>query len=277
MSLLDILNSKDLGNVLGTILGGGQMPGAGQMPGGPQGASPYGQYGNAGRGGRDAGLGGADGPLGGLGGLDLGKLTQGGLGGGLGMLLGTLLGAGMGAGARSGVGGMAKNAALVGAGLAAWSFFKKWSAQRQQQGAYAGASADPFSADFQASAADPTAQIVVRSMVYAARADGHIDEAEQARIVDAMKQLFPGQDLSQLVNSLLREPVDAGMLASQVNSMEEAEDVYMMSCMAVDVDHPAERAYLNELAESFGMPRGRREAIEREAFEAKSRVASAGF
>nr|MCR5258299.1 hypothetical protein [Desulfovibrio sp.] len=64
MSLLDILNSKDLGNVLGTILGGGQMPGAGQMPGGPQGASPYGQYGNAGRGGRDAGLGGADGPLG---------------------------------------------------------------------------------------------------------------------------------------------------------------------------------------------------------------------
>ena len=274
MSLLDILNSKDLGSVLGTILGGA----GGQMPGGmQQGGSPYGQYGNAGRGGRDAGFGGAGG-LGGLGGLDLGKLTQGGLGGGLGMLLGTLLGAGMGAGARSGAGGMARNVALVGAGLAAWSFFKKWSAQRQQQGAYAGGSgADPFAADFKASAGDPTAQLVVRSLVYAARADGHVDEAEQIRIVDAMKQLFPGQDLSQLANSLLREPVDARALAAQVKSMEEAEDVYMMSCMAIDIDHPAERAYLDELAGSFGMSRDRQAAIESEASEAKSRMAGAGL
>nr|MCR5171155.1 tellurite resistance TerB family protein [Desulfovibrio sp.] len=180
-----------------------------------------------------------------------------------------------------GAGGMARNVALVGAGLAAWSFFKKWSAQRQQEGAYAGAGAgagtNPFSADFQASTGDPTAQLVVRSLVYAARADGHIDEAEQVRIVDAMKQLFPGQDLQKLVNSLLREPVDAKALAAQVKSMEEAEDVYMMSCMAIDIDHPAERAYLDELAGSFGMPRDRQAAIEREAAEAKNRMAGAGL
>lgn len=277
MGLLDILNSKELGSVLGTILGGA----GGQMPGGmQQGGNPYGQYGNAGRGGRDAAPGGLGG-LGDLAGLDLGKLTQGGLGGGLGMLLGTLLGAGMGAGARGGAGGMARNVALVGAGLAAWSFFKKWSAQRQQEGAYAGAGAgagtNPFSADFQASTGDPTAQLVVRSLVYAARADGHIDEAEQVRIVDAMKQLFPGQDLQKLVNSLLREPVDAKALAAPVKSMEEAEDVYMMSCMAIDIDHPAERAYLDELAGSFGMPRDRQAAIEREAAEAKNRMAGAGL
>ena len=114
----------------------------------------------------------------------------------------------------------------------------------------------------------------MRAVVYAARADGSVDAEEQARITAAVQQFFPGQDAGQLIQSLLLEPIDVRAVATGIGSMEQAEDVYAMSCMATGIDHPAERAYMNDLAAALCIPPERRDAIERGTAETRARLSA---
>nr|MCR5258920.1 tellurite resistance TerB family protein [Desulfovibrio sp.] len=106
------------------------------------------------------------------------------------------------------------------------------------------------------------------------RADGTVDAEEQAHITATMQQFFPGQDTGQLVQALLLEPLDVRAVVAGVGSMEQAEDVYAMSCMATGIDHPAERAYMNDLAAALSIPPERRDAIERGAAETRARLSA---
>ena len=106
------------------------------------------------------------------------KATPGGVGGLVGAgALGALLGSFMSKGAL-------QNAALVGAGAVAWNFYQKWSqSQKESQPAEPAPVQQPVAAVAPAEL-DPTARLLLRAMVFAARADGHIDATEQERISD---------------------------------------------------------------------------------------------
>lgn len=174
---------------------------------------------------------------------------------------------------------MLQNAALVGAGAVAWNFYKKWSDKKEQEAvaAPAGASfpgAQPAAQPATSAAgADPTAMLLLRAMIYAARADGHIDATEQERISKMVQQMFPGQDASQLIHSLLNEPINPAALASQIRSAEQGEDLYRLSCLIVDIDHFMERSYLDGLAQSLQIAPQRKDALEAEAMQAKQQLA----
>ena len=153
---------------------------------------------------------------------DLTRNTPGGMGGLLGAgALGALLGSVLSK-------DVLQNAALVGAGAVAWNFYKKWS-DKKEQGAASQQAAASFGMAQPAAApagpvpgvGDPTAMLLLRAMIFAARADGHIDATEQDRISKMVAQMFPGQDASQLVNSLLNEPINPAVLAGQVCSAEQ--------------------------------------------------------
>ena len=193
--------------------------------------------------------------------------------------LGALAGAALAGMAGKGMAGAAKGAVLAGAGYAAWQFFKKWSAGRQAQNAQNSQNAQNASAQGWQQPAplpgpDPQAMLAVRAVVYATRADGTVDAEEQAHITATMQQFFPGQDTGQLVQALLLEPLDVRAVVAGVGSMEQAEDVYAMSCMATGIDHPAERAYMNDLAAALCIPPERRDAIERGAAETRARLSA---
>ena len=184
--------------------------------------------------------------------------------GGMGGLLGAgALGALIGSFASKSV---LKDAALVGAGAVAWNFYQKWSNSRAEQQAPA-ASSPSFPAP-SAPQLDETAVLLLRAMVYTARADGHIDAVEQGRISRLVEQMFPGRDVTSLTAGLMNEPINPALLAAGVRSPEQGEDLYRLSCLIVDVDHFMERSYLDALAAALSIAPERKAVLEEEAVRA---------
>ncbi len=195
---------------------------------------------------------------------------------------------------------MAKNAALVGgtaaAGALAWKFYQQWSNNKQNTaGQASGGFAQPQQSTQSHSFGDaqpstqmttqssiPTAGyapvaapdlaiedsaglVLLEAMVFAARADGHIDEEEQAYIRNAVESLFPDKEMALVLNDLLQKPIDPQSLAAKVTSPEEAADLYRLSCAAINIDSFMERSYLDGLAHALHIDEVRKNTLEQEA------------
>ena len=150
--------------------------------------------------------------------------------GGLGAIAGALLG-----GRKGAVGGGAL--ALLGSlALAALQ------ASRQAQAAGAQPAVDQL-------ASDDTALLLVRAMVAAAKADGQIDQQEIARITGKLEEIGADAETRQFLAEELRRPLDLDSIVRAVPGPEVAVEVYAASLLAIEVDTPAERAYLEALAD----------------------------
>ena len=156
----------------------------------------------------------------------------------------------------------------------AWNFYQKWSSGRSGQTTSSSvqvpASVTPC--DVVSAAPDATAMLMLRAMVYTARADGHIDAAEQARILKLVDQMFPGKDMSSIMNGLMSEPINPSLLAAEVRSPEQGEDLYRLSCLIVDVDHFMERSYLDGLAAALHISAERKGVLEQEVAQARQHL-----
>ena len=89
---------------------------------------------------------------------------------------------------------------------------------------------------------------LLRAMIAAAKADGHIDAKEQAAIFAEMDKLPLDTDDKAFVMDELRKPLDVDAVARAARCPEEAASIYTASLLAIDVDNPSERAYLGLLA-----------------------------
>lgn len=89
---------------------------------------------------------------------------------------------------------------------------------------------------------------LVRAMVAAAKADGHVTSAERRRIVSQLPQLGLGVEAEALITEELDAPLDVGRVANMARSPEEAAEIYAASLLVVDPEAPAERGYLTMLA-----------------------------
>jgi uncharacterized membrane protein YebE (DUF533 family) len=92
------------------------------------------------------------------------------------------------------------------------------------------------------------ARHLLRAMIATAKADGHIDAQEQARIFAEMDKLPLGADDKAFVMDELRAKLDIDAVAGAAETPEEAAEIYTASLLAVDVDNAAERGYLAMLA-----------------------------
>ncbi len=187
---------------------------------------------------------------------------------------------------------MAKSAVLVGgtaaAGALAWNFYQKWaqnknaaptSSQNQFNTApcapnqFGDAPAAVTQAPAPAPAStveDTTALILLEAMVFAARADGHIDEEEKAYIHNAVESLFPDQEMSSVLDQFLNQPVDPMSLARKVQTPEEAQDLYRLSCAAIEIDSFMERSYLDGLAKALNIEEAHKNKLEQEALAVRA-------
>ena len=109
-----------------------------------------------------------------------------------------------------------------------------------------------------ASPADEQAvsRALLTAMIAAAKADGHIDAAEQARIFGEMDRHALEADDKAFLMDALRAPLDVEAVARLARTPEEAAEIYAASLMAIDVDTPQERAYLDHLARRLGLDPG---------------------
>lgn len=97
---------------------------------------------------------------------------------------------------------------------------------------------------------EDNARLMIRAMIQAAKADGEIDEAEKDKIIEHLQ----GADDEEIayVQEQLAAPFDLDGLVAASNEQSRTQ-VYAMSAMAIKVDSPAERQYLDALATSLGL------------------------
>lgn len=170
----------------------------------------------------------------------------------------------------SGLGGMAGKALgskgglalLAGIGMAAYEQYR----QRQNQGSHRGYAPPPphpsygngYQPPFQrpwqgSSPMPPDADLLLTAMVAAAKADGVLDAEERARLENYLYESGADRQDWAHLDRLMRQPVDLDSLVARVRDPVTAAEVYGAAFLAIDVDTPAERAFLSMLAARLGL------------------------
>ena len=146
---------------------------------------------------------------------------------------------------------------LAAVGALAYKAYQSYQAGQQPTGYQAGEQVLPPPSDSPFEPAnqqvDETALVLLRAMIGAAKADGHIDAAERHKITQAMDRAGIGPEASDFIRREIEAPLDASAIAADVSSPEIAAEVYIASLMTIEPDQPSERAYLDDLAQKLGL------------------------
>jgi uncharacterized membrane protein YebE (DUF533 family) len=103
---------------------------------------------------------------------------------------------------------------------------------------------------------DPTptqeqqAEIILKAMINAAKADGQIDADEQKKITEHIGEVTPEE--IEFVRNEMSAPLDVeGVIKSVPKGMEQ--QVYLMSLLTINLDHEKEAHYLDKLAKGLNI------------------------
>lgn len=108
-------------------------------------------------------------------------------------------------------------------------------------------------------------RLLVTAMISAAKADGYIDPTEQKLIFDRLAALDLDAESKAYLMDQLSAPLDLEPIVREATQPEVATEVYAASVLAIDPDHPAEKAYLQMLAARLGLEDALVEEIHRTA------------
>lgn len=95
--------------------------------------------------------------------------------------------------------------------------------------------------------------LILQAMIAAAKADGHIDSAEMARIEQALDNMGADQQVRQLVQQEMNKPLDPAEIARLAKSPQQASEIYLASLIVADEQNFMEKAYLQELAKQLNL------------------------
>jgi uncharacterized membrane protein YebE (DUF533 family) len=159
-------------------------------------------------------------------------------GGGIGDLLGAVLGGTAGAGGSSGAG---SSAGAGGLGSILGSILG---------GAGGAQSAPPALTRDEQDTADNDAELLIRAMINAAKADGQIDQAEVDNIVGRLGDI--DQNEAAFLRRELAAPLDLDGYCRSVPG-ELAQQAYAFSVMGMKLDTQQEAQYLGAVAQGLGL------------------------
>ncbi|MDQ7728698.1 tellurite resistance TerB family protein [Halomonas sp. SpR8] len=185
-------------------------------------------------------------------------------GGAMGMLVGSKRGRSMG-------GKALKYGAIAGVGVLAWKAWQSSQAAKNgnaqentAQTASEGERVEALSGEYQ----ERRSLELLQAMIMAARADGHIDEQEQALITEQIDALGADQEMHNWVEQQLKAPLDAQALAREADSPQAAREMYLISVAVTDDQNPMERAWLDQLGSALNLPKEMTAELERQAQQA---------
>ncbi len=110
---------------------------------------------------------------------------------------------------------------------------------------------------------------LVQAMIAAAKADGHIDEAERARIMEKVQVSELDSEAGAFIEKELADPLDINALVAAAKTEEQKVELYTASRLTIEPDSRAERGYLDLLAGRLGLPDALVEHIEATVSAAK--------
>ncbi|MFK7767322.1 MAG: tellurite resistance TerB family protein [Mariniblastus sp.] len=148
-------------------------------------------------------------------------------------------------------------AALGGLGYKIYADWKK-----DQGGVAEGQSISNLDGD----AANSRSLAIVKAMIAAAKADGHIDAEEQAVIIGRIKSSELEDSAAEILMAEMQKPLDVATVAAVSDSPESAVEIYLASLLLTDNTNSAERNYLDQLSAALGMNPELAARLESEAF-----------
>jgi uncharacterized membrane protein YebE (DUF533 family) len=211
---------------------------------------------------------------GGLGGLLGGAGGSGGLGG-------MLSGAGGGALAAGAMGLLLGNkkvrkvggkvaiyGGLAALGVIAYKAYGNWQAQQGTA-----SNIEPQTIDrLPAAQVEQHSQAILKALVAAAKADGHVDARERELIEGEFTKLDNDQELQHWLHAELNKPLDPADVARAASTPEMAAEMYIASVMLVDEENFMEKSYLDELARQLKLEPGLKAELEKQVRQASTPV-----
>lgn len=191
-------------------------------------------------------------------GADFGKGAL--AGGALGLLLGNRK-------ARKMGGKVAVYGGLAAVGMLA---YKAYGDYKKQQGMATTAGAVPRSVHtLPAPEAESHSQAILKALIAAAKADGHVDDREREAIEGEFSRIGAEPEVRQWLQAELSKPLDPAEVASAATSPELAAEMYIASLIAADDQNFMERAYLDELARQLKLDDGLKAKLEQQVKDAE--------
>lgn len=96
--------------------------------------------------------------------------------------------------------------------------------------------------------AESRSRSLLKAMIAAANADGHIDDHERTLIESRIPELDLAPDAAGFLRAELAQPANIQEIAAQADSPESAAEIYLVSRMVIDIGNEQEKAYLDALA-----------------------------
>ncbi|WP_315925396.1 tellurite resistance TerB family protein [Mesorhizobium sp. SP-1A] len=116
----------------------------------------------------------------------------------------------------------------------------------------------PSGTDFHPSAAPQGeaefALVLVRAMIAAAKADGHIDEDERRKIGERLNAIGVDTEVEAFLKAEMEAPLDLDTLVAAARTEAQKVEIYTATRLTIDPDTRAERGYLDLLAGRLGLP-----------------------
>ncbi len=202
------------------------------------------------------GVGGLGDLLSGFGGGGLGGLLSGFGGGALtGGAVGLLLGNKK---ARKIGGKVAIFGGLAALGVIAYKAYGNWQSRQPHT-----SQGEPQTIDrLPAKQAEQHSQAILKALVAASKADGHIDARERQLIEEEIGKLTNDVELRRWLDAELNKPLDPADVARAATTPEMAAEMYIASVMMVDEENFMERSYLGELARQLNLDPGLKSELE---------------
>ena len=108
--------------------------------------------------------------------------------------------------------------------------------------------------DDDVAALEHDAEVIVKAMINAAKADGQIDQAEIERIVGKLEEGGLSEEEKAFFMEEANKPLDIdAVVASAGGQADMAAQIYAASMLAIEVDTPAEERYMSELASRLNL------------------------
>ena len=109
-------------------------------------------------------------------------------------------------------------------------------------------------------------ELILKAMINAAKADGRIDQSEMSRILGKIQEAGADRAGLDLLRGEMAKPMDtAGLASAAKGSPQLAAELYAASLLAIEVDTPAEKDYLAQLASALDLAPEVTEQLDRTA------------
>jgi uncharacterized membrane protein YebE (DUF533 family) len=149
---------------------------------------------------------------------------------------------------------------LAALGVLAYKAYGNWQAQQGSA-----PNTEPQTLDrLPAAQVEQHSQAILKALVAAAKADGHIDERERTLIEAEFTRLDNDQELRHWLHAELNKPLDPADVARAARTPEMAAEMYIASVMLVDEESFMEKSYLDELARQLKLEPGLKTELEKQ-------------